>query len=78
MRIYVRNLTGLELAFDVSPDETISRIKQLVDERKFIPAENQRLYFAGTLLSDNRTLRDCGLTEGATLQLQQRFGAAEG
>ena len=48
-QIKVKTLTGKEIEIDIESDDTISRIKERVEEKEGIPPPQQRLIFGGGL-----------------------------
>ena len=46
-QIKVKTLTGKEIEIDIESDDTISRIKERVEEKEGIPPPQQRLIFGG-------------------------------
>ena len=57
-QIFIETLTGKKFSLDVKPSETIKNIKAKIQDREGIPAEKQKLVFAGRILEDNTTLAD--------------------
>ena len=49
LQIKVKTLTGKEIEIDIESDDTISRIKERVEEKEGIPPPQQRLIFGGGL-----------------------------
>ena len=45
LQIKVKTLTGKEIEIDIESDDTISRIKERVEEKEGIPPPQQRLIF---------------------------------
>ena len=73
MQIFVKALvTGKEVALDVKPSDTVESVKQKVEEKEGIPADEQGLMFAGNELEDGRTLSDYNIETEATLDLVER------
>jgi len=56
--IFIRFLNGKVITCDVEPSDTIIAIKLKVQDKHGIPANRQRLIFAGAELEDTRTLFD--------------------
>lgn len=44
----MKTLTGKEIEIDIESDDTISRIKERVEEKEGIPPPQQRLIFGGS------------------------------
>lgn len=73
LSIFVKTLTGRTITIPVTLSETIYEIKQKIETKVDIPAEEQRLVYAGKQLEDGRTLRDYQVEENATLHLALRI-----
>ncbi|EOD36186.1 hypothetical protein EMIHUDRAFT_454555 [Emiliania huxleyi CCMP1516] len=54
MNIKVKTLTGKEIEIDIETDDTISRIKERVEEKEGIPPPQQRLIFGGKQMNDDK------------------------
>ncbi|KAG8438001.1 hypothetical protein GDO86_008620 [Hymenochirus boettgeri] len=71
MQLFVRgqNLHTLE----VSGEETLSHIKAQIYSLEGIPCEDQIILLAGSPLSDEATLQQCGVSDLGTLEVASRL-----
>jgi ubiquitin C len=88
MKIFLKNLEGETVAFDVEPFDSVEQLKEKITEAEDIPASEQRLIFAGKLifvystnfkcvsgkqLEDGFTLENYCVQKGSTLHLSLRL-----
>ncbi|KAM3868509.1 ubiquitin-like protein 4A [Diretmus argenteus] len=81
MILTVKPLQGKECNVQVTEDEKVSTVKELVSERLNIPANQQRLLYKGKALADEHRLSDYSIGPEAKLNLVvrpagERTGAA--
>ncbi|XP_075238699.1 uncharacterized protein LOC142334498 isoform X3 [Convolutriloba macropyga] len=74
-RINVRvvELTGAVSYYDITQFETCGILKKQIQEKKGIPASQQRLVFNGQQLLDNTVLTEAGINDGDTIHMVLRL-----
>jgi ubiquitin C len=58
MQIFIRTPNGRTMTLEVDASDTIEIMKLKIQDKEGIPSQQQRLYFGGKPLQNDRTLGD--------------------
>ena len=72
-QIFIKTLTGKSLTLVVRKEDSIKELKEKIQVKQGIPANQQRIVYAEKQLQDDKTLSDYDISKDATLHLVLRL-----
>ena len=72
IQIFVKTRTGKTITLEVESSDSIENVKTKIEDKEGIPPDQQCLSFADMELTDGRTVFECKLQNGSTLDLMLR------
>ena len=72
-QISVRTLTGRMYRLNIEPFGLVLSVKQQIEDKWGIPADRQRLIFAGKIIENDKPLKYYGIQQNSTLFLVQKL-----
>ncbi|GKV51168.1 hypothetical protein SLEP1_g57838 [Rubroshorea leprosula] len=72
MQIFVRTLSGKKITIEVNSSNSISDVKEEIQDKEGIPTYQQLLVYGGKQLRESCTLADYNIQNGSTLNLLRR------
>jgi hypothetical protein len=69
MKIYIKNLIGSTISIDIEPNNSVSFLKQKIEENKGTLLTDQQLIYMGKDLDDEKKIIDYNIKENDVLYL---------
>jgi len=70
--------TGKKTTLDVSPSDSIQKVKKKIYDKEKVPPDEQHLTFDGKEMESGRTLNDYNIQKESTIHLILRFAESGG
>jgi hypothetical protein len=69
INLFIKTLTGKTLSIDVRREWPVIAIKYIIQEKECLPVDQQRLFYAGTQLDNDRTIEYYKINNECTLSV---------
>ena len=69
LQLFIKTLTGETIVIQVSPNDSIKKIKEEIDKKKNILPRQQKLMFNGKELNDNGIINEYNIENNSTIHL---------
>lgn len=73
MKVVLRQLNGRKDEISIAVDANVAELKRCAEKATDVPPQQQKLVFAGRLLSDSDPLNTFGIGDGASIMLVMRL-----
>ena len=73
VQIFVKTIRGKTITINMNNNDTTSDIMEKIQDKEGIPAEQQRLIFAGKQMSENSKVKGYGVDKGNTIYMSLRL-----
>lgn len=69
MQVTIKTLDGQKKPFNLEPDDTVAKVKEMLAEKTGIYKEMIRLIFHGSPMTDDKSLKDHKVTAGTVIHM---------
>ena len=73
MLITIKTLSGRKLSLDFEPTQNVEDIKNALQEKEGIPAQQIRLIYLGKILKDEISIKEAKITPGMVLMMMMHL-----
>jgi hypothetical protein len=77
MQIFLKDIHGESFSLQVDELDTISTVKNAIENQYHYPVDKQKLYFRGRRLNDDSPVNACKIRKGSTLLLLIKGGCPD-